>query len=79
MVVRSSRNPKSFEQALAALNAASIDAFNRGDARACAECYEERATLLFRDEPPIKGCEAIAALFGKYLSKGVKLAAIDLV
>jgi len=78
MVVRSSRNPKSFEQALAALNAASIDAFNRG-ARGLAPSVMKNVRPFCRDEPPIKGCEAIAALFGKYLSMGVKLAAIDLV
>jgi ketosteroid isomerase-like protein len=69
--------PETLEQQIDRLNADSTGAFNRGDAKACAEFYGIEATLLLADRPPIKGREAIGALLGEFTAAGAKLISVD--
>jgi uncharacterized protein (TIGR02246 family) len=72
------QQPQAFEQALAELNAAVTEAFNRGDVKTCAESYAEDATLLLAGHPPIKGRDAIESFLRDYAMSGAKLAPVEL-
>jgi uncharacterized protein (TIGR02246 family) len=71
------REPETFEEAMATLRADVTDAFNRGDVKACMGFYTDDATILFPDQPPIKGREAIEAILKEYATAGTKLTSVD--
>ena len=77
MVVPMRREPETFERAMATLRAGIVDAFNRGDVKACTGFYTNNATVLFPDRPPIKGREAIEAILEGYAAAGTKLASVN--
>ncbi len=66
MAVPLQREPETFEQVMTSLGADITEAFNRGDAKACAAYYVEDATLFLPDRPVIKGREAIETLLREY-------------
>lgn len=65
--------PEPFERAIAQLNAESIAAFNRGDIAACAGFYEDDATMLLPDRPPLHGRAAIADCLRGFAAAGMTL------
>ncbi len=77
MAVPMPREPKTFEQAMATLRTDILDAFNRGDVKACTAFYTDDATILLPDRRPIKGREAIEAVLKEYATAGTKLASVD--
>jgi len=77
MAVPMRREPETFEQAMATLRADIVDAFNRGEIKACTGFYTDDATVLFPDRPPIKGREAIETILKEYAAAGTKLTSVD--
>jgi uncharacterized protein (TIGR02246 family) len=61
-----------------AMNARYIEAFNRGDATACADLYAEDAAFLLRGSLPVRGRRAIQALHERFIEAGVKMASLDI-
>ena len=76
MAVRMPREPDTFEQAMATLRTDILDAFNRGDVKACTAFYTDDATVLLPDRQPIRGREAIEAALKEYATVGTKLASV---
>lgn len=72
------KRPATFEQAVVGLNAAVTEAFNRGDVKACAGFYAERALLLLPDLEPKRGQVAIESALAEYAKSVMKLSLIDL-
>ena len=70
------REPDTFEQAMATLRTDILDAFNRGDVKACTAFCTDDATLLLPDRQPIRGREAIEAALREYATAGTKLASV---
>lgn len=71
------RNSASFEQAVARLNRESVEAFNRGDAEACARFYAENAKMLLPDRPPIEGRKGIEECLRAYAASGLRLMPVE--
>ncbi len=65
--------PEPFERAIARLNAESVAAFNRGDIAACADFYEDDATMLLPDRPPLHGRAAIVDGLRGFAAAGMTL------
>ncbi len=62
---------------MATLRTDILDAFNRGDVKACTAFYTDDATVLLPDRQPIRGREAIEAALKEYATAGTKLASVD--
>lgn len=65
--------PEPFERAIARLNTESVAAFNRCDIAACAGFYEEDATMLLPDRPPLRGRAAIVDCLRGFAAAGMTL------
>ena len=66
-----------FKRAMKRLIAQSIEAFNQGDAAACANLYVDDAIVLLPDRAPVKGRKAIQAHLDEHMKAGAKLSSID--
>jgi len=73
MAASTKRQAEPFEEAIARLNVESVAAFNRGDIAACAGFYEEDATMLLPDRPPVRGRAAIADCLRGFAAAGMTL------
>ena len=60
-----------------AMNARYAEAFNRGDAAACADLYAEDAAFLLSGSHPVRGRQAIQALHQRFIEAGVKMVSLD--
>ncbi len=60
-----------------AMNARYVEAFNRGDAAACADLYAEDAAFLLSGSHPLRGRQAIQALHQRFIEAGVKMISLD--
>ncbi len=50
-----------------------LEAYRRGDAKACADCYTEDAVYLVPGMPPVHGRSAIEAATAKEIRSGFKI------
>lgn len=79
MADRDMDNTEAFEHTMAELNAVACEAFNRGDAKACAKLYAPDATLLLPGRAPIEGRKSIEAFLGDSIAAGAKLVSVEAV
>ena len=77
MAASTKRQAEPFEEAIARLNVESVAAFNRGDIAACAGFYEEDATMLLPDRPPVRGRAAIADCLRGFAAAGMTLMPVE--
>ena len=60
-----------------AMNARYLEAFNRGEAAACADLYAEDAAFLLSGSHPVRSRQAIQALHQRFIEAGVKMVSLD--
>lgn len=77
MAIRETDDTETFEQAIAELNAVACDAFNRGDAKACAALYTRDAVVFLPGRGPVEGRESIEAFLGEYIAAGARLTSVN--